>query len=268
MNMRKKYSSGFSLIEMMIVLIVLSLIMAAVFAQIMNAQARINVEQAKLDLFQEAREFMDQMTRDLHNAGYPNARNYGWSSSTGQEIGSPMAQDARDAVGLMKVDKGDLWFEGDVVGDGRVYQVKYHLEPTGLNCPCLQRSWKLKQAGDPLSTAAQGLPDYQVEVQNVLNGSANYTLTDHPIFYAYYDNDTQNPIALPIDSNNQFLGRVDTIKVILTVQAKVKDPVTRLAPTVTLMSTVKLNNCNSNNTGDSGNMGCGVSAVIPPAPAS
>jgi len=249
----------------MIVLIVLSLIMAAVFAQIMNAQARISVEQAKLDLFQEAREFMDQMTRDLHNAGYPNVRNFGWSSTTGtREISSPMAQDSRDAVGLVKVDKGDLWFEGDVVGDGQVYSVRYHLEPNGVNCPCLQRSWKVKTGGDPLAQPY----DYQVEVQNVLNGSANYTLDDHPIFYAYYDNDTQNPIALPIDSNNLFLGRVNTIKVLLTVQAKIKDPVTRLAPTVTLVSTVKLNNCNSNNTGDSGNVGCGASAIVPPAPPS
>jgi prepilin-type N-terminal cleavage/methylation domain-containing protein len=249
---RQKRSAGFSLIEMMVVIAVLTIIMGAIFAQIINSQARVSVEQAKLDLFQEAREFMDQMTRDLHNAGYPNTRNFGWSSA-GYDIPDPAQQNPNAAAGLVKVDAGDLWFEGDMIGDGNVYSVHYHLEPNGTNCPCLKRSWQRKIAGDPLTGQPE---DYQVEVQNVLNGSANYTLTDHPIFYAYDYTDTKNPIALPVDSNSTYIAGISTIKVVLTVQAKVKDPTTRLAPTVTLMSTVKLNNCNLKNTGNGGELGC------------
>lgn len=254
MKRHRRCVAGFSLIEMMIVIAVLTIVMGAIFAQIISSQARASVEQAKLDLFQESREFMDQMTRDLHNAGYPNIRNFGWDPTADFQIATPQVQNPANAVGLVKVDNGDLWFEGDVIGDGNVYSVRYHLEPTGANCPCLQRSWQRKVAGDPLAQPY----DYQVEVQNVLNGSANYTLSDHPIFSAYYDTDTEHPVTLPIDANNTYIGSINTIKVALTVQAKIKDPTTRLAPTVTMMSTVKLNNCNFNNTGDSGSVGCGA----------
>jgi len=254
----KKRSAGFSLIEMMIVMIVLTIIMASIFSQIINAQARSGVEQAKLDLFQESREFMDQMVRDLHNAGYPNVHNYGWASPDYQ-IASPAVQSDSNAVGLVKVDNGDLWFEGDVVGDGQVYSVHYHLEPTGDNCPCLQRSWKRKTAGDPLTQPTQ----YLVEVQHVLNGSANYSLSSHPIFYAYHAADTQNPVTLPIDSDNPDLGNINTIKIVLTVQAKIRDPQTRTAPSVTLMSTVKLNNCSFTNSSASGAVGCEAAGAGP-----
>jgi prepilin-type N-terminal cleavage/methylation domain-containing protein len=251
MSRRKKNRAGFSLIEMMIVLIVLTIIMAAIFAQMITAQQRSGVEQAKLDLFQETREFMDQMTRDLHNAGYPNPRNYGWSAGN-LEIPDPAVENPKTAAGLVMIDSGDLWFEGDVIGDGQVYSVRYHLEPDGPNCPCLQRSWKPKIAGSPMD---QGY-DYQVEVQHVLNGSAGYSLADHPIFYAYYDTDKTNPVPLPIDSNNPLIADINTIKVMVTVQAQIHDPRTMTAPAVTLVSTVKLNNCNLKNTGNGGPLAC------------
>jgi hypothetical protein len=144
---------------------------------------------------------------------------------------------------LVKVDNGDLWFEGDVVGDGQVYSVHYHLDTDGPSCPCLRRSAVLKAPGDPI-TAEVGREQYQVEVQNVLNGTANYDLATHPIFYAYYLGDTTNPVPLPIDTSG-LIANVNTIKVVLTVQAKVRDPQTRVAPTATLVSTIKLNNCNT-----------------------
>ena len=239
--MKRQNNSGFSLIEMMIAIAVLTIIMGAMFQQIIVAQQRSGVEQAKLDLFQESREFMDQLTRDLHNAGYPNPRNYGYAAGTFQ-VPSPASQQSNAAAGLVKVDNGDLWFEGDVIGDGQVYVVHYHLDTDGTNCPCLKRSWQVKVPGDPLT--GQTTPDYEVEVQNVLNGTANYPLATHPIFYAYYLGDTTNPVPLPVDTTG-LIANVNTIKVVLTVQAKIRDPQTRLAPTATLVSTVKLNNCNT-----------------------
>src|SRR5262249_38304026 len=56
---------GFSLIELMMVLVVFLVVMGSIFRLMSNATARSSTEQAKLDMFQEAREFMDQMSRDL-----------------------------------------------------------------------------------------------------------------------------------------------------------------------------------------------------------
>ena len=63
---------GFSLLEMMVVLLILGIVSAGLFVQIDNAQQRAFSEQVKLDNFQEARDFVDQFFRDINEIGYPN----------------------------------------------------------------------------------------------------------------------------------------------------------------------------------------------------
>ena len=250
--MRKRYSRmqaqrGFSLIELMIVVLILSIMMAAIFTQISLVQQRSAAEETKLDMFQEAREFMDQLSRDLHQAGFPSARNFGLGTLTGDPARpiSPYAADYRAAVGVTKIDSGDLWFEGDVDGTGNVSVVHYHLDTsTTGNCPCLRRSSQQKVNGDPLT--GQSTPVYQVEIQNVQNGSSS-----NPIFYAYSHGATGTALTLPVDfnANPVTLASIDVIKVVLTVQSSVPDPKTRLKPITTLVSTVKLNNCSAAESG-------------------
>ena len=52
-------SKGFSLIELVIVMAILLVVSAAVFKLVAVATERSSTEQTKLDMFQEAREFMD-----------------------------------------------------------------------------------------------------------------------------------------------------------------------------------------------------------------
>src|SRR3954462_8914000 len=123
----------FSLIELMVVLLMVTVIAGAIFSEIDKVQQRSTQEQIKLDLFQESREFVDQMTRDLHQAGYPNIHNFAATQVSG-------INDMKNAIGLVKIDKDELWFEGDVDGTGNVSVVRYKLDTTGNNCPCLRRS--------------------------------------------------------------------------------------------------------------------------------
>src|ERR1051325_508134 len=102
-------SRGFSLMETMIVLVIVLSITAAIFQTINLTTQRSTTEQTKLDMFQEAREFMDQMSRDLRQAGYPNPRNIDPNSLSSPQ--SPFINDHRAAAGLVEVDTGDLWFE-------------------------------------------------------------------------------------------------------------------------------------------------------------
>src|SRR6059036_106858 len=158
-------TSGFSLLELMIVLIILLSISAAIFQTINLTTQRSSAEQTKIDMFQEAREFMDQMSRDLRQAGYPNPRNmdpvvFGVLALMPTQ---PIIYDHHAAAGIVKVDTGDLWFEGDVDGSGVVSVVQYHLDTsTSNNCPCLKRSQLPKIDGDPV--AGQSTPSYQIEV--------------------------------------------------------------------------------------------------------
>lgn len=220
---------GFSLIETMIVLVIVLVISGAIFQVINLATQRSSTEQSKVDMFQEAREFMDQMSRDLRQAGYPNARNF----TTGILTGT-VANSAGVAVGLVNVDTGDLWFEGDVDGTGAVSSVRYHLESTGTNCPCLQRSQVTKAAGDPLTGQST---NYQVEVQGVQNSD---------IFSGRSDGST---VGLPVAFTSSTAAAIDTIQAVLTLQSPVIDPQTRTRPVTTLVTTVKLNNCSLAATG-------------------
>jgi prepilin-type N-terminal cleavage/methylation domain-containing protein len=243
MHMRQD-ERGFSLIELVVTIAIFSVIMGVMFQEIDQASQSSGTERAKLDVFQETRAFMDLMARDLHEAGYPSPRSFAPGVLTLNPMlpRSPYAADSRAAVGLTRIDVGDLWFEGDVDGNGTVAVVQYRLDPAGDNCPCLRRSQQPKANVDPLNQT----PVYQVEVQNVKNGT-----TDNPIFFAYSHGSTGTPLTLPLDFNSapSAITSVDTIKVTLTVESPVRDPKTSLKPINTLISTVRLNNCSSATSG-------------------
>ncbi len=221
--------SGFSLIELLIVLLIVLIISGAIFQVINLSTQRSSSEQTKVDMFQEAREFMDQMSRDLRQAGYPSPRNLDNSVFTQ----NPQINDLHGAAGLVKVDTGDLWFEGDVDGSGTVSVVQYHLDTsTANNCPCLKRSQLPKINGSPLS--GQTTPVYQVEVQGVQNTT----------IFSAYNNGTA--VGLPVTistATGTSIASVDTVQATLSLQSPIVDPQTRKKPVTTLISTVRLNNC-------------------------
>jgi prepilin-type N-terminal cleavage/methylation domain-containing protein len=216
---------GFSLIELMIVLVILLAISAALFQVINLSTERSSTEQTKLDMFQEAREFMDQMSRDLRLAGYPNARNFAPAI-----LPEPPTGDLRVAVGIVKIASGELWFEGDVDGDGSVEVVRYFLDNTGTNCPCLKRSQLPKINAAP---TAQTAAVYQIEVQGVTNTN---------IFTAY-NNAVIQTLPLVFNTNAAQIAGLDTIQAVLSLQSPTMDPKTHTRPTTSLVSTVRLNNC-------------------------
>jgi len=232
---RKTGMRGFSLIELMIVLVVLLIIAGAIFQVINLSTERSATEQTKLDMFQEGREFMDQMSRDLRQAGYPSPRNMSQSVLT--QV--PFKNDLHAAAGLVKIDGGELMFEADVDGTGIVQVVHYNLDTsTSNNCPCLKRSQLPKINADPLN--AQTMPSYQVEVQGVQNSNIVTACTDGVA------------VGLPVtinSSSGNTIANIDTVQALLTLRAANIDPKTHQRPVTTLVSTVKLNNCSQATTG-------------------
>src|SRR3954471_18427486 len=107
---------GFSLIEMMVVLAIITIIMASVFKSIDLTQRTSRSQQVKLDLTQQAREFIDQLTRDLRNAGYPYQRNM--ANAVDAVTGTSFISSTHpgNAPGLIFVNNGSLWFAGNVDG--------------------------------------------------------------------------------------------------------------------------------------------------------
>jgi prepilin-type N-terminal cleavage/methylation domain-containing protein len=226
-----KRQSGFSLLELVVALLILSVVMAAVLAQVTRIQARSAGEQSKLDVFQDTREFMNQMVRDLHQAGYPNIRIY----AAGALPTTPVVNDPANAVGLVRVDADQLWFEGDVDGTG-VSSIQYSIATTGTNCPCLSRSQTAKLAGNPLT--GQGTAAFQTELQKVRSGT-----TSNPMFYAYRADGSE--VSLPVDfnSNPGDIADIRTIRVVMTVESTKYDLERKMFPQTTLNALIRLNNC-------------------------
>ena len=252
-KMKQNRQSGFSLIELMVAILILMVIMAAVFTQIDEVQKRFRSEETKVDIFQTAREFIDQMTRDIHQAGYPNGKMFAdGGTATGY-------QNANNAIGIYYITKNEVRFQGDVDGDGQVDFVAYKLFPQSAtpgdqNCPCLRRSQLLKQVAmvDPMTQA----PDWRTQVENVSTTGVNGDNIFIPYdkfgavvalgttgltkfnFYPKDDGVTAGLTPLAPDPIN----KIWSVQIQLNVQASVGDIGTQTKPHVFLTATAQVNN--------------------------
>jgi prepilin-type N-terminal cleavage/methylation domain-containing protein len=271
---RDSNSLGFSLIELLVVLAILSIVMGSAVRYISIATKRSLIEQTKVDLSQEAREFVDEFERDIHQSGYPNCRMF--SSGAGCNLNSD-----KIAAGLVSVSNTSITFEGDVDGDGSVNSVSYQLidqagnsPPTG-NCPCIiQRSQIPKALGT--APLAQGPPQWSQELQNVVNsgtpvGGAIYggglniagntawgatntayyaavaTFKDYPVFSAY--DQSGLPVTLPVDistpAGQTAVTSIASIRLTLNLIGNATtgvDMQTNVRPVLTLVGSGRVNN--------------------------
>lgn len=218
---RRKSDAGYSLIELLIVILILSIVMGALFSQIERAQVRYRVENRKLDLTQENRDFVDQFTRDLHQEGYPAPRLF----SNRYDLSSRLT-----AVGIWSISQNDLALEGDVDGDSVVEVIRYHYDDgtswtgAGANpCPCLRRSSSPKTDG--AWPWAQAAPVYYTQVQGVI------PIAGQPFFQAYAADGSVIDISTPLtlssasltDPTYQKLLNIKAVKITFTTQAPGND---------------------------------------------
>jgi prepilin-type N-terminal cleavage/methylation domain-containing protein len=228
--------NGFSLLEMMVVMLILGIITAGLFTQIDTAQQRAFSEQIKLDNFQEARDFVDQFFRDVNQIGYPNSRMVDTTSASwSPALASPLINDNRMAIGLVKIDANEIRFEGDMNGDGVVQSIIYMINGSGNCALCLQRSQVDKVSADPLTGQTQ---NWGTEANDVIS---------NPVF-SYFKADGTQVTALPVDistaSGAQTIASIKTIQISLLIRNNnVLDPKSRQPIETTFQGEVSLNNC-------------------------
>src|SRR5579863_6598623 len=183
---------GFSLLELVFVVAILTAVLASVFGWVSLVIQRSQAEQTKVDLTQEGREFVDEFERDLHQAGYPNCRMVATAGVVGNCPADysvapfTVEENANLAVGLIYVSNTEIAFEGDVDGNGVVDVVVYRLVdsngnfPPTTTCPCtLQRSQVAKVPGTSPTNQVL-VATFSQELQNMVNsgvavGSVPYT---------------------------------------------------------------------------------------------
>src|SRR5580700_1253905 len=233
---------GFSLLEMMLSMLILTLVMGVVFEQLGTAQYRTVNEQSKLDDFQQVRDFVDQFFRDINQIGDPNSRIFDLSGGTwSPALASPVVNDSRFAIGLVKIDNNGIQFEASVNGISTVQSIQYVVNGSGNCSLCLQRSQADKVTGSPFTGQST---NWGTEVND---------LVSNPIF-KYYDTTGTQITSLPVDISTA--AGANTIATVKTIQInlRVNDPTvidlqTGKAIEGVFEGEVSLNNCSMASSG-------------------
>lgn len=171
---RKQTAQGFSLIELVVALGIFLLITGVAFTLLSSSQQRYQTDSQVLTSFQEGRLGLDQMVRDINDAGYPPPSFYGSDPTLFTTVPfawSPSYPGTSCTVGITCITPGDF----DIIIETNpnlpqdcppncVEWIRYSLQGTTL-----MRGAALKQSGhDPAVDTASFFVPF---VQNVVNNS-------------------------------------------------------------------------------------------------
>jgi prepilin-type N-terminal cleavage/methylation domain-containing protein len=224
---------GYTLLELLIVLVILATVTGAVFEQINAMQKKAGSEATKVDMNQQAREFLDQTVRDLHMAGYPGASMYS----------NPLLHPSQVAAGLVRVSPTEILMEGDVNNDGNVYSVDIAYvanDPNDPTCPCIRRSAQAKVDADSFSQPSN--PNY-TETQRVFPPGTGAGQSGEDLF-AYYDqNGNAVPVGGGIDLHTapSLIATIKTVKINLSLLTNQRDPASGGFISTSMSATSRLN---------------------------
>ena len=184
-----KRELGFSLLELLVALGIFLVITGAAFTLLNSSQQRYQTDSQILTSFQEARLGMDQMVRDINDAGYPppsfvgtdptkfTTAPFGWSP--GYTVPSPCTVD----IACITPGNFDLIIETNPNpqdAGSQVQWIRYQLQGTTL-----MRGVAPKAAGTDPSLAFTGPYAPVPFVQNVVNNSPNLQIGLFQLYASY-----------------------------------------------------------------------------------
>jgi prepilin-type N-terminal cleavage/methylation domain-containing protein len=240
---------GFSLMEMLIVIVIMFIVFAVVFKSADMFQQRGAAETEKVDSVQAARDFMDAVNRDIHDAGYPPLPVAANGATT-------CVGNVNLACGIVYYSPLKVQYEGDLDGTGTVYQVTLQVVP-GANgkCPCILQRGVVTKA----DALANKIPTYYTEVNGLLNsgnwaGAATYGISmsglgDYTaygvadVFDGYFDDAFQ--VTTPCTSAAACVNSLTPIRelqVTANVAPSFADPQTKVFPVFSITSKARLSN--------------------------
>jgi len=242
--------TGFTLVELLTAMAIFLLICGVAFTLLGSSQKRYQTESQVLNSFQEARLGLDQMVRDVNDAGYPPPSFAGTDPTV--FTSSPFAWSpgytapTTCAIGSSCITPGDFDIIIETnptpqVANSPVQWIRYQLQGTTL-----MRGAAQKQAGhDP---AVDSATFFAPLVQNVVNNSSATQIAQYqaaypgmfpggnPVPIFSYTCDTGNiPQPCPLAGPNNSPANIRDVVVTLIVAAPLPDATTGKARLVQLV---------------------------------
>jgi prepilin-type N-terminal cleavage/methylation domain-containing protein len=199
----RQSQAGFTLIELMVSVAIFLLICGAIFELMGTTQKSFRTESQVLGAFEEARLGLDQIVRDVNDAGYPPQNHFSGAAPVTAFAASPIAWGPNYVAGTPCVigtagggtcaspGDFDLITEGDVDGTG-VQWIRYQLQGTTL-----MRGVTPKAAGTEPVAATSAAGVMLPYVLNVMNNAAPAQIAQ---FQAAYPAMFPGGIPVPIFS--------------------------------------------------------------------
>jgi prepilin-type N-terminal cleavage/methylation domain-containing protein len=234
----RKSQAGFTLTELMVSVAIFMLICAAIFELMGTTQKSFRTESQVLGAFEEARLGLDQIVRDVNDAGYPPQNHFSGAAPVTAFAASPIAWSPNyapatpcqigTAGGGTCTSPGDfdLIVEGDVDGTG-VEWIRYQL-PAGSTTLLRGVAAKGGAGTDPVTATAGAMLPYVV---NVMNGATAAQIAQfqaaypamfpggvpQPLFQFSCDTPAGQPVLCQIAGANNSPANVRDVDITLIV---------------------------------------------------
>jgi Tfp pilus assembly protein PilW len=224
---------GFTLIELTISTLLFTLVAGIVFTLLGVSQQRYQIEKDYLNSFQQANVAMDQITRDVHSAGYPPPNSFTATVAAANplKVATPFAWSPAGppcTVGLCASPGAfDLIIESDM-GNG-VQWIRYALVGTTL-----LRGVANKSNLDPVAATTPTMVPY---LENVMNNPSAAQMTALQASYpAMFPGNAPVPVfTFTYDSGTAAQPpNIREVNIALVVQSSRPDPQTKSLRVVTL----------------------------------
>ncbi|SRR6266404_1256235 len=256
---------GFSAIELLIAVVLLMAVLGVVVKGMTDMQRRSFSETSKIDSVQNARDFIDQMVRDVHDVGYPpprvvvNANPYCTDALANGVPNAAVMNNPSIACGIIQFSPTTVVYEADLDGSGTVSTISLNLQPgPGNTCPCILRRGVLTKQnwlnGQPIlffttvngvlnSGNGAGAATYPIN----LGGPGNYaSYSTSDVFAAFDANALQvgacslgafgTPVATIPDCS-----QIRSLQIAVNVAPAYTDPTTKQFPVYSITSKARIN---------------------------
>ena len=200
-NGNRPSSSGFTLVELLIVLAIFGLVMGMIFSSLAESQNASAIARDESEMNQNLQDVFSLITSEMRTIGFPPTSYY--EQSYLQNPGSPKNLVAQ---GLVEASSSVLKFQGDINGDKIVDYVHYYVSGTAAPYSLHRFAGSMSPDGSLPGGSAQKLSEQIESIQ-----------------FRYFDRSGNETASLP---------DISTIELRITMRTRQADPLTRIHRTL------------------------------------